>query len=123
MKNRVIAMLLCLSCMLALAACGETPQVSEASASETPQTFGNAPVESPEMAQTVPEEDSSGQVSAQAEDSAVNQAVMAAILCAQDGLTYDPDDPVYFWRAVGYLITLWSMDETVTSSEIGRAHV
>lgn len=123
MKNRVIAMLLCLSCMLALAACGKEAQVSEMSASETPQTFGNAPVESPEMAQTVPEEDSSGQVSAQAEDSAVNQTVMAAILCAQDGLTYDPEDPVYFWRAVGYLVTLRSMDETFTSSGTDGTHL
>lgn len=124
MKNRVIAMLLCLSCMMALAACGKEPQVSEASATETPQTFGNAPVESPEMAQTVPEEDSSGwRVTPQAEDSAVNQAVMAAILCAQDGLTYDPEDPVYFWRAVGYLVTLRSMDETFTSSGTDGTHL
>ena len=124
MKNRVIAMLLCLLCMTELAACGKTPQVSEASATETAQTFGNAPVESPEMAQTVPEEDSTGwRVSAEAEDSAVNQAVMAAILCAQDGLTYDPEDPVYFWRAVGYLITLRSMDETFTSSGTDGTHL
>ena len=124
MENRVIAMLLCLSCMMALAACGKEPQVSEASATETPQTFGNAPVESPEMAQTVPEEDSSGwRVTPQAEDSAVNQAVMAAILCAQDGLTYDPEDPVYFWRAVGYLVTLRSMDETFTSSGTDGTHL
>lgn len=124
MKNRVIAMLLCLLCMTALAACGKAPQVSEASATETAQTFGNAPVESPEMAQTVPEEDSTGwRVSAKAEDSAVNQSVMAAILCAQDGLTYDPEDPVYFWRAVGYLITLRSMDETFTSSGTDGTHL
>ena len=124
MKNRAIAMLLCLSCMMALSACGEEAQVSEMSASETPQTFGNAPVESPEMAQTVPEEDSSGwRVTAKAEYSAVNQSVMAAILCAQDGLTYDPEDPVYFWRAVGYLITLRSMDETFTSSEMDGTRV
>ena len=124
MKNRVIAMLLCLLCMMALAACGKTPQVSEVPATETAQTFGNAPVESPEMAQTVPEEDSTGwRVSAEAEDSAVNQSVMAAILCAQDGLTYDPEDPVYFWRAVGYLITLRSMDETFTSSGTDGTHL
>lgn len=59
----------------------------------------------------------------QAEDSAVNQSVMAAILCAQDGLTYDPEDPVYFWRAVGYLITLRSMDETFTSSGTDGTHL
>ena len=124
MKNRAIAMLLCISCMMALAACGKEAQVSEMSDSETPQTFGNAPVESPEMAQTVQEEDSSGwRVTAKAEYSAVNQSVMAAILCAQDGLTYDPEDPVYFWRAVGYLITLRSMDETFTSSEMDGTRV
>ncbi len=113
MNKRVIATLIFLSCMLSLTACGKETQISEVSAAETVQTFGNAPVESPQMAQTVPEEDSAGgQVTPQVEYSAVNQSVMAAILCAQDGLTYDPEDPVYFWRAVGYLITLRSMDET-----------
>ena len=117
MIKRVIAIVICLSCMAGLAACGAEPQVSEVSVSETPQTFGNAPVESPQMAQTVPEEDSTGwRVTPQREESAVNQSVMAAILCAQDGLTYDPEDPVYFWRAVGYLITLRSMGELFTSS-------
>ena len=104
--------------MLGLAACGKEASVSESVPAETAQTFGNAPVvESPQMAQTVPEADSSGwQVTPQREESAVNQSVMAAILCDQDGLTYDPEDPVYFWRAVGYLVTLRSMDETFSSS-------
>ncbi len=117
MKKRVIAILLGLSCMLALAACGKEAPASESVPSETAQAFGNAPVESPQMAQTVPEADSSGwRVTPQGEESAVNQSVMAAILCDQDGLTYDPEDPVYFWRAVGYLVTLRSMDETFSSS-------
>ena len=124
MKKRAIAILLCLSCMAGLSACGNENPVSEASSAETSQPFGNAPVESPEMAQTVPEEDSSGwQVTPQPEESAVSQSVMAAILCSQDGLTYDPEDPVYFWRAVGYLITLRSMDETFTSSEMDGTRV
>ena len=124
MKKRVIAILICLSCVAGLSACGKEPQVSENSAPEAVQNFGNAPVESPKMAQTVPEEDSTGwRVTPQAEYSAVNQAVMAAILCSQDGLTYDPEDPVYFWRAVGYLITLRSMDETFTSSEMDGTRV
>lgn len=60
----------------------------------TPQTFGNTAVESPDIAQTVPEEDSSGsRVTPAAEESAVTQSVMAAILCDQYGLTYDPEDP------------------------------
>ena len=124
MKKRVIAIVICLSCMAGLSACGQEPQVSEVSAQETVQAFGNAPVESPQMAQTVPEEDSTGwRVPPNAEESAVSQSVMAAILCAQDGLTYDPEDPVYFWRAVGYLITLRSMDETFTSSEMDGTRV
>lgn len=115
MKKRVIASLICLSCIAGLAACGNEPQVSVDSAPETAQPFGNAPVESPKLAQTVPEEDSSGwQVTPQAEYSAVNQSVTAAILCAQDGLTYDPEDPVYFWRAVGYLISICAQDDSVT---------
>lgn len=117
MIKRVIAVVICLSCMAGLSACGNEPQVSEASVSETPQTFGNVPVESPQMAQTMPEENSAGgRAASQAEESAVSQSVMAAILCAQDGLTYDPEDPVYFWRAVGYLITLRSVDEAFTTS-------
>ena len=113
MKNRAIAILIFLLCMAGLSACGNENPVSEASPAETSQPFGNAPVESPEMAQTVPEEDSLGwRVTPQPEESAVSQPVMAAILCSRDGLTYDPEDPVYFWRAVGYLITLCSMDET-----------
>lgn len=117
MKTRFVAMILCLSCMAGLAGCGNDHPVSEVPASETPQTFGNAPVESPNMAQTVPEEDSAGwRVTPQKEESAVSQSVMAAILCAQDGLTYDPEDPVYFWRAVGYLVTLRSMDGSLTGS-------
>ncbi len=117
-------MLLLLSCMLALVACGKAPKASEASPTETVQAFGNAPVESPERAKTVPEEDSSGwRVAAQSEYSDVNQSVMAAILCAQDGLIYDPVDPVYFWRAVGYLVTLRSMDESFTSSKTNGTHV
>ena len=124
MIKRVIAIVICLSCMAGLSACGQKPQVSEAPVSEPPQAFGNAPVESPQMAQTVPEEDSTGwRVTPHAEESAVSQSVMAAILCAQDGLTYDPEDPVYFWRAVGYLITLRSMDETFTSSEMDGTRV
>ena len=68
MKKRVIAILICLSCIAGLSACGKEPQVSENSAPEAVQTFGNAPVESPRMAQTVPEEDSTGwRVTPQAE--------------------------------------------------------
>ena len=38
------------------------------------------------------------------EDGAFHQQLAAVILCRQDGLKYDPEDPVYFWRAVGYLV-------------------
>lgn len=115
MKKRVVAILLCLSCMAGLTACGEDKTVSERGASEIAQTFGNAPVESPNMAQTVPEEDSAGgQVAPQPEEDAVSSAVTAAILCSRDGLTYDPEDPVYFWRAVGYLISICAQDDSVT---------
>lgn len=124
MKNKAIAILLCLSCILALSGCGKEAAVSEPSASETPQTFGNTAVESPDTAQTVPEADSTGsRVTPAAEESAVSQSVMAAILCDQDGLTYDPEDPVYFWRAVGYLVSMRALDTSLTGSTDGAVSV
>lgn len=111
MRSRVIAILLCISCICTMTGCGSraVSESVEASAS-APAAFGNAPAVSPELAaqtQKPVEEndtDSAAEPEGEGQEDALHQQLAAAILCQQDGLNYDPEEPVYFWRAVGYLV-------------------
>lgn len=110
MRSQVIAILLCISCICTMTGCGSRAVSESVEASASVQAaFGNAPAVSPELAaQTQKPMEENNTDSAVAPDGEgreddLHQQLAAAILCQQDGLNYDPEEPVYFWRAVGYL--------------------
>lgn len=128
MKYKAWALLLALSLLLALAACGEAggrsgAALSESSAEES-EAFGAENVEgTPERMAETTMASGSGQTEPQmaSEQEALTEeaplpagavdltglAIKSAV-CVEylDGLAYDREEPVYFWRAVGYLVGL-----------------
>lgn len=123
MRSQVIAILLCISCICTMTGCGSRAVSESVEASASPQeAFGNAPVASPELAaQTAQTEmgaaEESEAMPEEREDGAFHQQLAAVILCRQDGLKYDPEDPVYFWRAVGYLVGMTAPNEFTEETE------
>lgn len=108
MKRRIVSILLCIACLGALTACGGKTESSVPEVSQEPETFGvtelPAATQSPVgTAQPQDEATAGNQPAPSQEADALNQQLAAAVLCQADGLSYDPEDPVYFWRAVGYL--------------------
>lgn len=117
MPDKKILLSLLAALILCLAACGDTAD-SSAPAAQTPEAFGasNLSAAPREMADTVTP---SGEPAENAQAGSVMEGQSAdavdlmdqAIECAVaaeflDGFTYDPGDPVYFWRALGYLVGL-----------------
>ena len=103
--------------ILCLTACGNAESSPEPAA-HSPETFGVSSLETApqEMADTIRpsgEPIPNGQTGSVTEtqssetvnlmEQAVECAVAAEFL---DGFSYDPGDPVYFWRALGYLVGL-----------------
>lgn len=101
--------------LLLLTACGDA-QSSLAPAENTPEAFGASHLEDTplEMADTVEASQAPAQnvqtgsvTEGQSSEtvSLMEQAVECALAAEfLDGFTYDPGDPVYFWRALGYLV-------------------
>lgn len=125
MKHRILLPLLALTCTLALCGCGDTG-ASISSASEGPQSFGQVPDSPVETAPvTASSEETAPAPSLSPDDTPVSAqedmtelAIQAVILCqAVDQLPYSPDDPLYFWRAVGYLSGLAGGGSAVISEE------
>lgn len=123
MKHRILLLLLALACVLSLCGCGDRGASVVSSAPEEPQSFGHVP-EGP--METTPVTGSAGEAadpqSSSAADSAKEDltelAIQAVILCqASDQLSYSPDDPLYFWRAIGYLAGLIGDGSAVISEE------
>lgn len=117
-KTKILVLVVALSCLFA--GCGEQP-ASSVSATEVPAAFGMESIaDVPEEVGTVTEgADPSSQNSlstienapgsAEAEtpvEKDLTQLAVKSAVCAVylDGLTYNGMEPVYFWRAVGYLI-------------------
>lgn len=119
MKQRIASIILCISCLTALTACGDKPASSAPEVSQEPETFGVTELPADTQAETpvVTEQPNAETAQAGQEapetdngNGALDQQLAAAILCQQDGLSYDPEDPVYFWRAVGYLAGMTTQD-------------
>lgn len=127
MRWKYLAAALAACWMLTLTACGDTANSlsGESAQPSEPQTFGNtfgdAPAETaavtggPEAAEV----DSAGSSAGQEAQDSMNadqdtlrrtqslKAITAVLYCdAVDQLSFSPDDPMYFWRAVGYMAGL-----------------
>ncbi len=139
MKFRILSGLLCLILLFSLAGCGnETVSTPESSISETTQeAFGNmslvdAPIQEAQTtalpgSATEPElttekadvsiQDTTAQKTADVRDF-TEQAVTAVIICdALDMLEYTPEDSMYLWRSVGYLIGQIGTDTDLITME------
>lgn len=133
---RMFALILALACLLA--GCGaagqaassvSAPEASEPAAfgmeisgapeqlAETTASAGAASMEEPQSAEEHQSGEEPGSAVEEAKDLtrlAVKSAVSAAYL---DGLAYDGEDPVYFWRAIGYLVGLAGEEDPAVSAE------
>lgn len=116
MKYKLQLFAIGVSLLYLLSGCGASAQ-SPAAPEETAQRFGAenptgtsepaSETAAPRAAQT-PNPQTAAESTAEAAQSGLptpdEQALLSAMLADyQDGLSYDPEDPVYFWRAVGYL--------------------
>lgn len=142
MKTKLLSLILIISCLFSLTACGSNAQSTAEVASEpaqVPQAFGTSTLEDvpvqeaqtttlPEAAETseapvnvpsAPDADASSAV-----QDFTEQAVTAAIICdAMDALPYTPEDPMYIWRAVGYLIGQIGTDADLITMEGDFGHI
>lgn len=112
---KLTAAALALGCLLT--GCGGE-QAASSAPQESPGTFGvadmaSAPAMEAETTQapSQPEDMASDPEPAEEADPAMDPEALTelAVECAvaaiyHDRLTYDPGDPVYFWRALGYLL-------------------
>ena len=116
MSHKKILLSLLAALILCLTACGETTD-SAAPAAQTPETFGASNLENArEMADTIemgqkPAPDNQAGSVSESQSSQTADLMAQAVECALaakflDGFVYDPGDPVYFWRALGYLVGL-----------------
>lgn len=135
MIHKLLAICLALALCLSLGACGDKPTpLSQSEAETTPETFGNlnvsAPVETaqttaaPESAETPSEApvETDGVIDEAQAERFHNAAEGAIMICdAIDQLPYSSTDPMYFWRAMGYMVGLIQSDmETmsVTATDV-----
>ena len=134
MKYHIRILALGLTLTYLLAGCGKTTSGTSSVSVAEPESFGVDHIgDTPEeMAETTGAEETSAvdsalDASAESSGSSVEQeaardltqlAVKSA-LCAEyiDGLSYDGADPVYFWRALGYLIGLVGEQSPAVSME------
>ena len=122
MKYRIPALLLALFFLFSMTGCGDTASVSPSSSETEPQTFGNTFSDMPSggAETTAPPSDES---SAEADPAAAaartvhdSVAISAILVCdAVERLPYSADDPMYFWRAIGYLAGLLNADQETVS--------
>lgn len=117
MPDKKILLPLLAVLILCLTACGEVSD-SPAPAAGTPEAFGTSHLEDAprELADTVQPSGSPAQNTqtgsvAESQSSETVSLMEQAVECAVaaeflDGFSYDPGDPVYFWRALGYLVGL-----------------
>lgn len=128
MQYKVLALLLTVGLLLSAAGCKNTDHSSAASISQEPQTFGaeNLTATPQPMHETVHQTDSNipeSEVPASSAEPSQNapkldeQAILSALISEQqDGFTYNCNDPVYFWRAVAYLVAY--SGETIEDGQI-----
>ena len=131
MKYRTYALAMILAAALLLSGCGETgssgaspapsgdAQYAEATGTpapaETPEDFGVPETEAPagtpaasssEEAEAPVEGDAPAGV-AEAEEEHMDlteRAIFSLCFAASEGMRYDPWDPIFFWRSMGYLM-------------------
>lgn len=132
MKTKLFSLILATSLLFSLTACGNAAQSTAASVpSEAPQTFGDSALETVPVqeAQTtaLPQQPDSSEAPAVTEATAADfteQAVTAAIICdAMDALPYTPEDPMYIWRSVGYLIGQIGTEADLITMEGDFGHI
>lgn len=142
MKRSVLLILMCLICLFLWTGCGNASDPSTASApsaSGTPDAFGetalaDTPVQEAATT-TLPEDQTAGSsqpesasVSSEEASGAVSdyteQAVIAAIICAAvDTLPYAPEDSMYLWRGIGYLIGQIGTQADIITQEGEFGHI
>jgi hypothetical protein len=130
LKQKEFAILLVSGCIALLSACGSPTESTPVSASE-PVTFGTSEIAStPEYAAEttdIPEAASSAQEEAvpatpepEPDAALYDAAIAAAVRCeAGENLPYDPTDPMYFWRAMGYFLGSIADAHTAITCEDG----
>jgi hypothetical protein len=121
MFKKKLAILLVSGCMVLLSGCGSPAESADPSSANTePETFGTVEIAStPEYAAEttgVTEAASSSPEEAPASDATLYPlAISAAVRCENgEGLPYDPTDPMYFWRAMGYFIGSIGANDVIT---------
>lgn len=113
MKRRFLEFFLVLWVVILCSGCSGENIRSKAESSAEPEAFGITET-TPRMAQTVEDPSAAEAEPEQSEAGSITeQQALAAILSSRDGLDYDPEDPVCFWRTVGYLVGLCSNIERV----------
>ena len=128
MKHRIIAALLAITLLLTASACGAETVSSVSAEPEAPQSFGgehftDSTVQAADTT-ALPEPGSSEAAEGQEPEPVQDLtalAVEAVLYCdAVDMLPYGPDDPMYFWRAMGTLIGLVGEKSTALKPEDGQ---
>ena len=114
MKYKLLSLLLAAALAISMGACAKTDSKAESAASQTPGAFGaeNLDGTAQPMAETTGQPEGNPPAGSLLESNALENSgdlTERAIECAvaavyDDLLTYDPGDPVYFWRALGYLL-------------------
>lgn len=143
MKYKWITALLALTLCITAAGCAEQAASSAPTEHPTAQSFGEAfdaavpeaavpetstvPAEEQASApETAPIEEAEIPVEVEVDDEAAEQTlsnmIAAAALCSVvDQMSYMPDDPIYFWRAIGYFVALSAEDHREITIEDGFA--
>ncbi len=130
MKYKILAMLLTIFCLLGMAACGAATSVASVPSENGPESFGYVVSDLPSAPAATESQTSESETSAddasltQAKDLYDTAAISAILVCdAVDGLSYSTDDPIYFWRAIGYLAGLMHSDQdtvSMTAADVER---
>jgi hypothetical protein len=122
------AIFLCASCILLLSGCGGSPESTVSSVTE-PVAFGATEIGStpeyaaettslPETVSSVQEEAEEPENAPESESALYQAAISAAVRCETgENLPYDPTDPMYFWRAMGYFIGTIGENSAITYAD------
>jgi hypothetical protein len=126
MLKKKLAILLVSGCMVLLSGCGSPAESADPSSANTePETFGTIEITStPEYAAETTgvteavsssPEGSSVEEAPESDGDLYQLAISAAVRCDYgESLPYDPTDPMYFWRAMGYFIGSIGENDVIT---------
>jgi hypothetical protein len=120
MFQKKLAILLVSGCIALLSGCGSPLESSEASSANTePEAFGVEIASTIEYAaETTGVTTEEPEEAPESDGDLYELAILAAVRCDyEESLPYDPTDPMYFWRAMGYFIGTIGESDVIADSD------